>query len=206
MDESSGEVLKSKIHVDATESVRADHDFVRLLKQKDPTALDQLWENLYRDSVYIARRYDQPEDMGYEAAITTYEKILKTGIYNFKFNASFRRYCWVFLSRDLFRLIRKQLPISDQEVPELADYTQNQYTADRETIWQRLRHCVEHLKGNRLRVFAAIDLEGRPPADVAFDLGLTRNNVNQLAMRARRDMRSCLEKLGYNSSLDVMSL
>ncbi|MEM7802153.1 MAG: RNA polymerase sigma factor, partial [Chloroflexota bacterium] len=176
------------------------------LKQGDEAALNRLWEDLYRDAVYIARRHNKPDDMGYDAAIEAYGALTRRGIQNFSFQAAFRSYCWTILTRELYRLIKKEIPIHDEEVPEIAVHDNQSPTADAAVIWQRIKACVEALKGNRKVVFEAIDLEGRAPSDVATEIGRSRNNVNQLTSRARRDVRRCLEQMGYKSSQDILSL
>lgn len=44
------------------------------------------------------------------------------------------------------------------------------------------------------------------PAAAAQELDLTRNNVNQLAARARQDLRKCLQGYGFKTSEDVLGL
>ena len=57
--------------------------------------------------------------------------------------------------------------------------------ADAQTVIERIQPCIDLLKGNRRKVFELVDLENQSPGDVAETLGLTRNNVNKLASRAR---------------------
>lgn len=186
-------------------NTQSDQAFIRQLKQGNEDALDQLWENLYRDAHIISRRCNQTEDIGYEAAINAYDKLVKRGIHNFGFQASFRRYCWVMLTREIYRLIKKELPVTDVEIPELPT-VDPQRIAPTEMIWSRIQDCYEGLKPRRQNALRLIDLEGQSPADAADKLGLSRNNVNQLVHRARRDMRTCLENLGFQSSAEVLSL
>lgn len=182
-----------------------DQELIRLLKQGDEGALDHLWENLYKDAITIARRSNQVDDMGYDAAVSAYDKLIKRGIYNFGFQASFRRYCWVMLTREIYRLIKKEVPVADAELPELPT-VDPQKDAPAEMVWSRIKDCYEGLKTRRQNALRLIDLEGLSPADAADQLGLSRNNVNQLVHRARRDMRACLENLGYQTSAEVLSL
>ncbi|MEM9775563.1 MAG: ECF-type sigma factor, partial [Chloroflexota bacterium] len=69
----------------AKDETLSETEYLRLLKQGDEHALDQLWESLYRDCVRIARKYRQPDDMGYDAAVRAYGKLNTSGIKNFGF-------------------------------------------------------------------------------------------------------------------------
>ena len=181
-------------------------DYIRLLKQGDEVSLDQLWESLYRDCIKIARKYNQLDDMGHDAAVRAYAKLISSGIKNFQFRSSFRSYCWTIIVREMFRLMKKELVFEELEPEKYASPEAEESSADAQTIINRIEPCIKLLKGNRLKVFEMIDLGQQSPGDVAEALGLSRNNVNKLASRARLDLRRCLEKYGYTSANDVLAL
>ena len=186
------------------ESTELDH--IRLLKQGDEGALDQLWEALYRDSIKIARKYRQTDDMGHDAAVRAYAKLAASGINNFQFRSSFRSYCWTIITREMFRIMKKDFVYEELEPERYASPEEGEKSADAQTVISRIQPCIDLLKGNRLKVFEMVDLGQQSPGDVAETLGLSRNNVNKLASRARLDLRRCLEKYGFGSAGDVLAL
>ena len=183
-----------------------DLEFVRLLKQNNEEALDHLWEALFRDSSKIARKYNQPEDLGYDAAVRAYSKLISSGIRNFKFNSAFRSYCWTIISREMFRIMKKEVVLEELELNKHASPEPNEKLADKQTIILRIQPCIEELKGNRLKVFELVDLAQESPGDVANKLGLSRNNVNKIASRVRLQLRQCLQRHGFISARDVLAL
>ncbi|MEM8861945.1 MAG: sigma-70 family RNA polymerase sigma factor [Chloroflexota bacterium] len=199
----------NKIEMDipqAQNETQSETEYLRLLRQGDEQALDQLWESLYRDCVRIARKYRQADDMGYDAAVRAYAKLTSSGIRNFGFRSSFRSYCWTIITREMFRLMKKDKVHDslDLEMEVHAAPEREGPLASAQTILDRIQPCIDILKGNRLTVFKMIDLKQMSPGDVAEELGLTRNNVNKLASRARFDMRRCLESRGFLTSSEVL--
>ena len=148
---------------------------------------------------------DKRDDMGHDAAVRAYSKLTSAGIKNFQFRSSFRSYCWTIISREMFRLMKKEFVLEELEPERYAAPEIEERTADAQTILNRIQSCLDLLKGNRLKVFELIDLGQKSPGDVAEALGLTRNNVNKLASRARLDMRRCLEGQGYLTVNDVIA-
>ena len=187
------------------EKTHSEMSYIRLLKQEDVGALDKLWEALFLDSVKIARKYRQTEDMGYDAAVRAYGKLTRSGIKNFSFKSSFRSYCWVIISREMFRLMKKELVLEELELDKHPSPEPKEKQADAVTIIERIQPCIEQLEGNRLKVFEMIDLDRQNPGDVAETLGLSRNNVNKIASRVRLELRRCLEEHGFTSVLDVLA-
>lgn len=184
---------------------RTDHEWVRLLKQDDPDAQDALWHMLYQDGVTIANRFGRSQDDGRQAAIQTYEKIMQRGIHQFRFQSTLRSYCWTILTRELYRNTRNELDLTRlASDPPANPNPHAHYDPDR--VWQRLAPCLKRLSPNRRRVFELVDVEGLAPAEAAAQLDMKRNNVNQLAARARRDLRTCLEQRGFKTSDDVLGL
>lgn len=190
----------------AKDETLSETEYLRLLKQGDEHALDQLWESLYRDCVRIARKYRQPDDMGYDAAVRAYGKLNTSGIKNFGFRSSFRSYCWTIITREMFRLMKKSKDFEslDLTMEIHAAPEKEAPLAESQTILERIQPCVDLLKGNRLKVFEMVDLRQMSPGDVAEEMGLTRNNVNKLASRARQDLRKCLETRGFLSASEVL--
>ncbi len=186
----------------------SDEEFIRLLKQEDEQALNNLWEFLFLDSQKIARKYNQPVDIGYDAAIRAYERLISRGIANFGFRSSFRSYYWAIITRELFRLLKKEVFTEhldlESEIHPAEDKPEK--TVSNQTILERLQPCLELLKGNKKIIFHMLDIDLQNPGDVAEELGLSRNNVNQIASRARREIRACLEGYGYKSVNDVMAI
>ena len=191
--------------INLAEAKISDVEFIRLLKQKDEDALDQLWESLFLDSVKIARKYKQLDDTGRDAAVRAYSKLVNKGIESFGFRSSFRSYCWTIISREMFRLMKKEFILEELEPERHAAPELEEGNADAQTILKRIQPCIDLLKGNRLKVFTRVDLNRQSPGDVAEALGLSRNNVNKLASRARLDMRQCLEGYGYATVNDVLN-
>lgn len=189
------------------EPIATDVENIRLLKQGDEGALDQLWHALFSDSLKISRKYGQSKDLGYDAAVRAYEKLRRYGIANFAFRSSFRSYCWTIIAGELFRLMKKEpktveLDLETVKHPVAIDDIK---TVSVQTIAERIQPCIDQLKGNRLKVFQLVDLERRRPGEVAEELGLSRNNVSKLVSRARLDIRRCLEKRGYKEFSDVLT-
>ena len=189
------------------DKIKLDIDFVRLLKLGDKQALNQLWKSLYRDSQKISRKYNQPVDIGYDAAIRAYENLVSRGIAKFEFRSSFRSYCWTIVTRELIRLLKKEVftETLDLEIEVHAAEPTPEKKATPDTILDRIQPCLDLLKGNRLLIFNKIDIDLKNPGEVAEELGLSRNNVNQIASRARREIRACLEGYGFKSVSDVMA-
>lgn len=199
------EILTYMEGIDQKARLANDIEFIRLLKQSDEEALDALWEALFRDSIKIARKYRQSEDMGHDAAVRAYTKLISSGIKNFKFNSAFRSYCWTIITREMFRIMKKEVILEELELNKYASPEPNEKLADKQTIIHRIQPCIEELKGNRLKVFEMIDLDQQNPGDVAETLGLSRNNVNKIASRVRSQVRQCLERRGYKSALEVLA-
>lgn len=198
-------VMPSEIEPTASFDSQSDQHLIRGLKQRDPEAINQLWTNLYQDAVFVARKHRKSVDMGHDAAVQAFEQIMRTGIYNFRFNSSFRSYCWIILTRNLFRITKKERFTVDTELPEIPT-ADAKPIADADTIIERMRDCIENLKQKRYAAFELVDLQGKSPQVAADQLGISRNYANQLVSRARRDVRQCLEKQGYKSMDDLLSL
>jgi RNA polymerase sigma factor (sigma-70 family) len=184
---------------------RSDQEWIRLLQQGDTDATEDLWQMLYRDAVSVARKYRQTDDVGYDAALKAYANLQRSGLRQFRFQSQFRSYCWTILAREVCRHLRHTVETTELsfDPPAVPDRYKH---FDPQRTWERLKPCVERLAPNRRRVFELIDLEGLSPAATAEKMDMKRNNVNQLAARARRDLRNCLENRGFLRSEDVLGL
>lgn len=183
----------------------SDQEWIRLLRKGNADATNDLWTMLYKDAIHIAHRYRQPDDCGYDAAVQAFQNLQRRGIQQFNFKSSFRSYCWKILSREIIRQFGDDIDTVELTVDPPDDYKPLRQT-DAKQIWLRLQPCVQRLSPQRRQVFEMIDLQGMRPAKVAQELGLTRNNVNQLAARARQDLRKCLHGYGFKTSEDVLGL
>ncbi|MCO5198605.1 MAG: sigma-70 family RNA polymerase sigma factor [Anaerolineae bacterium] len=183
----------------------SDQEWVRLLRQGDEDATNDLWFMLYKDAIHLARRYRQSDDCGYDAAVQAFQNLQRRGIYQFNFTSSFRTYCWTILSREVIRQFGDEIDTVELTF-DPPDHSSPLHQIDATQIWARLQPCVKRLSPQRRRVFELVDLQGMRPAAAAQELDLTRNNVNQLAARARQDLRKCLQGYGFKTSEDVLGL
>lgn len=188
-----------------TTEITTDHEWVRLLKNEDETALDKLWHMLFRDGVIIARKKRLDEDLGRDAAMAAYHRICTRGLAQFKFKSTFRSFCWTILTRELYRLLRKQPKTIELDTAVIGNEGL-QIKPQLNAVWDRLNPCLEQLPPNRRKIFELIDLQGKRPDEVAEMMNMRRNNVNQLALRARRALKKCLQARGFLTSADVLSL
>jgi RNA polymerase sigma factor (sigma-70 family) len=183
----------------------SDQDWIRLIRQQDEKALNDLWEMLYDVAVRVARKYNQPDDAGYDAAVQTYRRLLRNGLSQFQFRSSLRSYCWTILSRELCRKLTNEVATVELTVEPMVESTPYR-PSDLTRIMARIQPCIDRLTPQRRRVFELVDLHGMTPAAAAVEIGIERNNVNQLAARARRDLRTCLQQRGFENSEELLSL
>jgi RNA polymerase sigma-70 factor, ECF subfamily len=81
---------------------------------------------------------------------------------------------------------RTQRMAEEHDLPDLSE-------ADERTLCECFRTLLPALRPEYAAVLAAVDLDGRPPQEVAAELGLTTNNLNVRRHRARRALRESLE-------------
>lgn len=184
---------------------RSDQEWVRALKRDDPQAVQDLWEMLYRFAWAAARRYQQTEDVSHDAAIAAYQRIRKRGVYQYRFNCPFPGYCRVILFNELRRKLNR-LPPTDSPLPKGLGRPDRPPAAARDIVQDRLRPCLERLDNRKREVIELRYLSQLSPTAVAERLGLSRNNVNTLAHRARQLLRECLESYGFKTAGDVLGL
>ncbi|MCP5094059.1 MAG: sigma-70 family RNA polymerase sigma factor [Chloroflexi bacterium] len=188
---------------------RTDQEWVRQLKQNDQSAIADLWEMVFQFAWRAARSRQQPEDMGRDAALAAYNRIRQRGIYQYQFSCPFPGYCRVIVVRELFRVLGK-LDTHTVQISEITEETVGNSDslplANHAIIKQRLQPCLDHLKKNARQVIELLYFAGLDPASAADKLGINRNYVNQLAHRARNQLKHCLETRGYLTTSDVLGL
>ena len=185
---------------------RTDQEWIRLLKQNDQRTVFDLWEMLFTYGITLARRHRRDDDVGHDAAIEAYRRVRARGVYQFRFECSFRGYCRIIVLNEVRRLMGKQaLPAT-----ELNEETVGQITAPRPVnpgeLLARLQPCLAQLTSQEREVIVLRYSEGQDPETIAGRLGISRNYVNVIAHRARRKLRQCLEERGYESAKDVLSV
>lgn len=82
---------------------------------------------------------------------------------------------------------RHTTPLHDDlELPDLSE-------SDERSLCDCFRALLPALRPDYATVLSAVDLDGRRPAEVAGELGLTTNNLNVRRHRARQALRELLE-------------
>lgn len=194
--------------------VWTDAEWIRQLKQEDEQALQALWELLYRTSVKLARRYNCSEQEATDAACSAYDKVLKRGLSQFRFNSKFSTFCYTIVVREMLKGAKKLSQREKREVSvegnphleHILSMSERSPVANIATVRARLEQCLQRLKGIELQIVNHIYRAGQTPQQVAEELQLTRNNVNVIAHRARLKLRQCLVSFGYHTASEVLSL
>lgn len=198
-----------------------DQELLRRIKQDDPLVLDDLWNKLFTYAWSFARRYDLDEQLAQDAASEALLTI-RTSASQFQFRCSFRSYCWKIATSKVLDIVRKDLkrqkkqPASLDAGPrwlvrliykdhaEIEGIANASLSVDFETVHARLEPCMGRLDPRKRQVIEMIYFGEQTPHEVAHLLGIMRNNVNQIADRAREILRNCLNGYGYESSDDVL--
>jgi RNA polymerase sigma factor (sigma-70 family) len=192
---------------------RSDQEWVRLLKQDDPQAVQDLWILVFTVASSFSRaakfRYQgvDPADMAHQAAVAAYQKLRRSGIHSFRFECAFRGFCTVVVVRELYRLTRK-LPAVTEELDEglIGNVDVPRLAAAEEQVHARLQVCIDELPERKQHVIRMLYYEELSPQAVADRLAIERNNVNKLAHDARLKLRECLKRHGFGSSNDVLEM
>lgn len=186
---------------------RTDQRWVRALKEEDPTAITDLWEKLFLWSLTLTRKYNQAEDIGRDGAVAAYWRIMQRGIYQYKFQGPFLGFCRRILVNEVNRRLKETPYMADIDDPavhhpseEIADPI-----ADAATIRARLQPCFDDLKERERQIITLLYMQNRTPETVAEELGISRQNTNVIAFRARGKLQDCLRGQGYTDSLEVLS-
>ena len=149
------------------------------------------------------RGYD--EDLTRSAAMKAYERILRRGIHQFKFQSQFRTYCWSIVVREAQRLFKPE-PVSeelDEDAAAATPLVENDPAPDPDLILKLIRPCLDLLNGREWDVLRLFYLEQRSPEQISKAMEITRNYVNILNFRARGKVKDCLKKRGYLSEEDL---
>ncbi len=189
-------------------SNRTDPEWIRQIKQNDPQALHDLWDLLFSWGWNLVRHSGQSEeikDIGRDAAVAAFTRICRNGVNQFSFRCPFEGYCRRILVNEVNRRLQKlspepsPLPEEDErQIPAAESFERQVDPAD------RLRPCMEQLKDEERLIIQRFYLQSERPEVIAEALKKSRNNINQIAHRARTHLRHCLEQHGFYSSQDVI--
>ena len=98
-----------------------NQEWMRLLKQNAPRAVDCLSQIVFRFGVASARYYRVDEDIGRQAAVAAYIRILqKGGLYQYDFDCPFVTSCRLIVTNELRRELERQ-----NRVPKEVDLDDN---------------------------------------------------------------------------------
>jgi RNA polymerase sigma factor (sigma-70 family) len=153
----------------------------------------------------LALRRHQGDDVARDAATAAYERIRSRGVYQFRFECPFRGYCLKIVSNEMYRLQGKRRLLTvelNEEIVGAQDVPLP--PANPKDIRALLQPCLDRLNSRDQKAIELLYYEGQNPEAVAERLGTSRNNVNQIAYRARRKLLQCLEERGYHSSTDIL--
>lgn len=183
-------------------NTRSDPEWIRLLKQDDRQALDDLWLMLYTDAAYLASRYRSHMDVTYQAALLAYQRITTRGIYQFRFACPFAGYCRRILINEALRLLRKH-ELSAGELPDDLPGDKDVVLTGR-VMPSALRACLDALPKREQTIIALLYFHELDSEVVSMRMGLTRTHTNVIAFRARRKLRTCLEQHGFHHVADIL--
>lgn len=187
-----------------------DEEWIRLLAERDPTVMADLWCKLVEWGVTSARKRNQPDDLGKDAAVQTFMRITKH-IGRFAGSGLLYGWCRKITVNEVLRLIEKNQK-SIQTVDDALDSLPHLGTTDpmpqleSDAVQERLRSCLNGLQKQERLVVESFYLQEKSPAIIADDLEIERNYVHQLAHQARKKLKRCLERLGFHSVEDVLSV
>ncbi len=188
---------------------KTDQAWIRELKKEDPKTIQLLWEMIYRFAVQTGRQRQAPSDMAHDAAIAAYNRIRQRGISQYQFACPFPGYCRVIVVREFLRLYRKLTPehepITENNEERIGQEASQPHAAQDE-IQKRMQPCIDKLPNNLKKVVEYLYFNNLDPEDVAEKMEIRRNYVNQLAHRARKQLKACFESLGYLTVGDILSL
>ncbi len=190
---------------------RTDEDWIRLLKDEDSEARAELWEKLFAWSIIGARKRGQSDDLGRDAAMDAFIRIQKRGVYNFSYQGPFLDYCRVIVVNRVLSLIKKRRrdPIASgvpvEAIRQTGKEDPNPIAAPA-LIQERLQPCLDKLSEREQTAIQQFYFEGQSPQEIAESLDITRNYVHLILHRSRHRLRACLQKRGYETGDDLLSL
>jgi len=185
---------------------RTDQEWTRLLKQDDPQAIHDLWKSLFMYGTIAESRYCPTDEVGRDAAVEAYRRIMTRGIYQFRYEGSFLGFCRVIVIHELLRLLRKrgrQLQ-TEELIEDLHGEIDKRLPTDPRQVRERLQPCLDQLTPREREVIDLRYFKDHDPAATADLLGITRNYVNVIAHRARLKLQDCLKDQGYLSPADLL--
>jgi RNA polymerase sigma factor (sigma-70 family) len=188
---------------------RSDQDWIRLIKNGDPQAIEDLCLVLMQYAK-TAVRYrcgdlDQvtQDQLAQDAAVQAWRRIASRGVYQFQYRCSFRGYCKKIIANEVLRalhpILRQPTSVDEEVLERVAAEPQ----PDERAIMERLRPCLELLSRREREAFE-LYAQQFEPEEAAQRLNISRNNYNVIAHRCRRKLRHCLEKHGYHTAGDLM--
>lgn len=188
-----------------TKKDRSDQEWIRDLKAQEPEAIADLWALLFNYGSYYAYYYNVGKDVGRNAAVEAYQRVLKRGLRQYAFRCSFKGYCRVIVINE----VRRQLDPEEKDPVELDEELVGSEApalprASSLEVMQRLQPCLDQLKTREEQVITLRYIQEADPDQVARHLGISRNYVNVIAFRARSKLRDCLKRRGYETSSDVL--
>jgi RNA polymerase sigma factor (sigma-70 family) len=187
-------------------NTRTDQAWIHQLKQEDAAAIADLWQMLYTFGYNLARYKGIPEDLGHDAAVAAYQRIRTRGVYQYRFQCPFAGYCRRIVVNEFWRRVQKynQLPPTELLEEELTvqDETVSQQLPP--IVRQQLQPCLDKLPTREWQILKEMYFNELEPQAIAEKMDIERNYVNQLAFRARRKLRDCLEAYGYHSIEDLL--
>lgn len=187
----------------------SDSEWIRQLKEDDPQTIEKLWEMLFRFGVAAARRYEQPDDVGRDAAVSAYKRIRERGVYQYNFESRFSTYCYSIVVHEILRFLKKASPPTidlEDAPPASVSHSDSPKKVDIAVIWSRLQPCLDELDGRNRQILQYLYLEQLAPGEVASRLNITTNYVNVIAFKIRRQLKDCLKAHGFESSIEVLEM
>lgn len=187
-----------------------DEEWVHSIVKGDKSVKGELWEKVMEWGVTSARKRNQPDDLGREAAIQAFLRITKyAGRYKGK--GLFLGWCRKITVNEVLRLIEKEqraISTVDEPIDSLPQLGAADPSPKLELsgVLKRLDSCLQRLTQKEWQAIEGYYLQERTPASIAETLEIERNYVHQLMHQARKKLRKCLEGLGFGSSDEVLSL
>lgn len=195
---------------------RTDPEWVRGAKSSVPQVLDDLWVNVFSWSAALAKRYQQDEHCAQDVAEDAYGRI-RRNLDSYAFRCPFLGWCRTIVVNEMKRWLDKNGRAEKRNVD--IDLTESESVSavrimlpepaarvSDAGLRNRLQPCLDDLKGQEREVIELRYLQELMPQEVAERLGLQRNHVNVLAHRARQSLLDCLQRQGFASIEDVLSL
>lgn len=187
-----------------------DEEWTQLLAVQDSTATAELWTKVVEWGVTSARKRDQSEDLGKDAAVQAFIRITKF-LGSYAGTGSFLGWCRLITMREVLRLIdnqQKQVATLDDPTTPFEQLSTEDATLrlDEASVQARIQPCLDRLGKQEKRVIDQFYFRQADPQKIAEEMGIARNYVHQLLHRARLSLKKCFVALGFHSADDVLSL